>query len=369
MKTSYRKQYLVVCTLRIGDVLLTTPIIRAIREADPAATIDVMVLRGMEGVLEGNPDVDHIRIVPHRAGFLARLKEFSLLWRRYDVALTTVSSDRARWYCFVAGKCAAGLYNAHSAWLSTRLLDKRLLFDDLHTHTVSMGLKVLDLLGVAKQYRVIPPTAGGAIPGALGTKPYVVLHPYPKFSYKMWPQTSWMALAHELRLEGFQVVLTGGPDVEERQYVDAIAQACDAINLCGTLSLAQTADLLAQAILFVGPDTGVTHIAASVGIPTLALFGPSNPVKWGPWPSSHARDESPWHMKGSQRSGNVSLIQGEGACVPCREEGCEKNRYSHSQCLDELSVDTVMREIRQIRAAQSGLSSVPVPAAGANLLP
>jgi heptosyltransferase-3 len=356
MKASYSKQYLVVCTLRIGDVLLTTPVIRAIRETDPAARIDVMVLRGMEGILEGNPDINQILVVPHRAKFFARVMEIFSLWRRYDIALTTVSSDRARWYCFIAGKSSAGLYNPHSAWLSTHLLGKRLMFDDLHTHTVTMGLKVLDLLGLPKQYRVIPPTAGGSIPAVLEQKPYVVLHPFPKFSYKMWPQENWIALALELTLQGVQVVLTGGPDVEERQYVDVIARASHAINLCGTLTLAQTADLLSRTTLFVGPDTGVTHIAASVGIPTIVLFGPSNPVKWGPWPSSHARDESPWYMKGSQRAGNVSLIQGEGECVPCREEGCDKNRYSHSRCLDELSVSTVLREIDRVRAVQSGQS-------------
>jgi len=353
MMTSHSKQYLVVCTLRIGDVLLTTPVIRAIRLADPTARIDVMVLQGMEGVLEGNPDIDQIRIVPHRAGFFARLRELFALWRRYDMALTTVSSDRARWYCFIAGKSSAGLYNTHSAWVSTHLLGKRILFDDLHTHTVTMGLKVLDLLGVAKRYRVIPPTAGGAIPDFLEQKPYVILHPFPKFSYKMWPRENWVALTHELGHQGFQVVLTGGPDIEEQQYVDGIAQVSDAVNLCGKLTLAQTADLLSRATLFVGPDTSVTHIAASVGIPTIALFGPSNPVKWGPWPSNYARDESPWHMKGSQRSGNVSLIQGEGDCVPCRGEGCEKNRLSFSRCLDELSVNSVMREIDHIRAMRS----------------
>ncbi len=348
MTSSYSKRYLVVCTLRIGDVLLTTPVVRAIRLADPAARIDVMVLRGMEGVLEGNPDIDQIKVVPHRAGMFERLKEALTLWRRYDVALTTVSSDRARWYCFVAGRTSVGLYNAHSAWLSTRLLGKRLLFDDIHTHTVTMGLKVLDLLNIPKHYRVIPPTAGGSIPTLLEQGSYAVLHPFPKFSYKMWPRENWITLTHELHRQGFRVALTGGPDAEEMQYVAQIAQAGNAINLCGTLTLAQTADLISRAVLFVGPDTGITHIAASTGTPTIALFGPSNPVKWGPWPSNHIRDESPWRMKGSQQSGNVSLVQGEGDCVPCRGEGCEKHRNSFSRCLDELSVARVNLAIRHL---------------------
>ncbi len=336
------KRYLVVCTLRIGDVLLTTPVIRAIRQHDPSARIDVLVLSGMTGILQGNPDIDRILVTPHRSGFLGRMKELAGLWRRYDVALTTVSSDRARLFCFVAGKTAVGPYNPHSAWLSVRLLKKRVLFDDLRTHTVVMGLKVLDLLGIPRQYQVVPPTAGGAIPAALEGRPYAVLHPYPKFRYKMWPQAHWVALARNLQSRGVAVALSGSSDPEEMRYVNEIAQACDGLNFCGSLSLAEGADMISGSELFVGPDTGVTHIAAATGVPTIALFGPSNPVKWGPWPSVYVGNESPWAMKGSQRVGNVSLIQGEGDCVPCREEGCDKHRDSYSRCLDDLSLARVL---------------------------
>ena len=344
------KRYLVVCTLRIGDVLLTTPVLRAIRQHDPDAWIEVLVLPGMAGILEGNPDIDRIVITPHRTGVLERLKEFGRLWRRYDVALTTVSSDRARWYCFVAGKVSAGPYNPHSAWLSVRLLNRRILFDDLQTHTVCMGLKVLDLLGIPRQYQVIPPSAGGALPAALSGKAYAVLHPFPKFRYKMWPQDHWMRLIGILQQEGLTIALTGSPEPDELAYVSQIARSSEALNLCGQLSLAQIADLIAGARFFVGPDTGITHLAAATGVATVALFGPSNPVKWGPWPTGWQQDASPWILKGSQQWGNVHILQGPGDCVPCREEGCEKRVDSHSDCLDHLELSMVLETLRQLRA-------------------
>jgi len=344
--TQRQKRYLVVCTLRLGDVLLTTPLTHSIRQADPHALIDMLVLKGMEGMLEGNPDIDHVIAVPHRTGLIERLKEFVGLWRRYDVALTTVSSDRARWYCFIAGRQTAGLYNLHSAWASVRLLQHRVLFDDLNTHTLTMGLAVLDLVGLPRHYTVVPPTAGGLIPEQLKGIHYAVLHPYPKFNYKMWTSEGWIALAQSLQQQGLRVVLTGGQDADELHYNRNIAAASSATDLSGRLTLAQTADLLRQAKLFVGPDTSITHMAAAVGIPTLALFGPTNPVKWGPWPATYAEKKSPWSLKGSKQVGNVYLLQGEGECVPCKEEGCEKRVDSFSACLQNLTISTVLNSER-----------------------
>lgn len=334
-------KFLVVCTLRLGDVLLTTPVVRAIKRAHPHAVIDMLVLQGMEGVLEGNPDLRQVITVPHRATFWSRLKELWQLWKKYDTALTTVSSDRARMYCFLASRCSVGSYNPHSFWLSVGLLSRRIPFDDAGTHTLLMGLKLLDLIHLPRVYTVIPPTAGGALPVALPTDDFAVLHPYPKFHYKRWTLSGWIHLARLLRRQGLTVVLTGGSGTEEVAYVQHIAEASGAISLAGQLRLAQTSDLIAQARIFVGPDTGITHLAAALGVPTIALFGPTNPVKWGPWPREYAADASPWAPRGSARCGNVHLIQGEGACVPCHQEGCDRRLDSRSKCLEGIDPQRV----------------------------
>ncbi len=334
-------KFLVVCTLRLGDVLLTTPVARAIKRAHPHAVIDMLVLQGMEGVLEGNPDLRQVITVPHRATFWSRLKELWQLWKQYDIALTTVSSDRARMYCFLGSKCSVGSYNPHSFWLSVGLLSRKIPFDDTGTHTLLMGLKLLDLIQVPRVYTVIPPTAGGGLPAALPTRDFAVLHPYPKFHYKRWTLSGWIYLAQLLQNQGLTVVLTGGSTREEVDYDQQIADASQAINLAGQLRLAQTADLIAKARIFVGPDTGITHLAAALGIPAIALFGPTNPVKWGPWPKDYTRDINPWAMKGSARCGNVQLIQGEGDCVPCHQEGCFRHLESRSKCLEGIDPERV----------------------------
>jgi heptosyltransferase-3 len=122
------------------------------------------------------------------------------------------------------------------------------------------------------------------------------------------------------------------------------------INLAGRMSFAQTACAIAGARLYVGPDTVTTHMAAALGVPTVALFGPSNPVKWGPWPYRFDGASSPWRRVGTQTMGNVELVQGVGACVPCMREGCDQHVASFSDCLRQLPLSTVITAVERALA-------------------
>ena len=120
------------------------------------------------------------------------------------------------------------------------------------------------------------------------------------------------------------------------------------INLAGELSLAQSACPIAGARVFVGPDTVTTHVAAALGVPTVAIYGPSNPVKWCPWPPGRFPGEaSPWRRMGGQSTGNVELVQGVGACVPCMREGCDRHVASASDCLLQLPLAAVTAAIER----------------------
>ena len=345
------KRILLVCTQRIGDVLLATPLARSMKRAWPQAELDMLVFRGTEGVLAGNPDIGRVIAVPRQAALGVRWQELTGLWRRYDLAVSPLPTDRARLYCWAAASRSLGLLRSGgkervkavflSAWRE---------FDDLNSHTVSTGLGLAALLGIEPAFEVVPPGVSAAHLDALlarmptlAGRPYAVLHPFPKFAYKMWTPAAWLALAAWLRQRGLALVFTGGPELAERAYVEGIARAAGGLSLAAGLSLAETAGLIGRAKLYVGPDTAVTHIAAATGTPTIALFGPSNPVKWGPWPKAWASLESPWQRRGSGRQGNVMLIQGVGDCVPCLQEGCAGNVDSRSDCLQNLPADIVIR--------------------------
>lgn len=350
------KRVLVVCTQRIGDVLLATPLARSVKAAWPDAQLDFLVLPGTQGVLEGNPDVNQVLAFPQRASLREKLGQLASLWRRYDLAFAAIPSDRARIFARAAAKTAVGFTTVDEAsWLKRHLLDIAVPFDNMRTHTVSMGLHLAEALGIQAIGRVQPPRVDSERWEECRERlnlqhigRYVVIHPNPKFRYKMWDSTKWIALISWLRQQDYEVLLTGSGDPGEAAYVRDIAgkvpEGCRCLT--GQLSLAETAELLKDARLFVGPDTAVTHLAAATGIPTIALFGPSNPVKWGPWPKDWPAGESPWPFVGSRRQGNVWLIQGPGDCVPCLLEGCDRHLDSDSRCLLDIGVEQVVASVR-----------------------
>jgi heptosyltransferase-3 len=144
-----------------------------------------------------------------------------------------------------------------------------------------------------------------------------------------------------------RVVLTGSNFPDELEYIAQIVRTIPSttVSMAGKLSLAESAALISYARIYVGMDTALTHVAAAVGTPTIALFGPSNPVKWGPWPKGYTEDRNPWRMQGTQMEGNVVLIQGGGDCVPCMEEGCERRLSSLSDCLQNIPAANVIAAI------------------------
>ncbi len=347
---------LVVVTRRIGDVLLATPVLRSVKDAWPHASVDVLVFSGTQGFLMGNPDVHRVLTVPERPGFGEHLRFIAGLWRRYDLALSLLPGDRPTMYAWVAGKQRVGLHETDrkSRW-KRALLDAWVPFDNRETHTVRAHLALLAAIGVAPAANVLASWTREderlveRLLSSLEDAPYAVMHPFPKFRYKMWTEAGWIAVARALDERGLRVVLTGGPEAEERLYVDRIAKHMpDALNLAGKLSIGGTALVVSKAAVYVGPDTAITHAAAALGVPTVALYGPTNPVKWGPWPAGHSADSNPWVRTGSQSLRHVRLVQGAGMCVPCGLEGCERHIASTSDCLTGLPAERVIAAIEDL---------------------
>ena len=349
------RNVLVVVTRRIGDVLLATPVIHSLKCAWPEARIDVLVFEGTQGVIAAGPDINCILTIPERPGTAQHLAFMARLFRRYDLALSLVPGDRPTLYAFLAGRRRAGLLvpTRKEKWKRC-LLDHWVPYQAATKHTLLTHLSILAPLGVTALPEVsVKWHNNDAQRVDLLLKPlddarFIVLHLYPKFNYKKWNAHGWIALASWLTANKLRIVLTGSGDAAELEYVRELARGMNnPLNLAGQLSLSESACVIARAAAYVGPDTALTHMAAALGVKTIALLGPTNPLTWGPWPKTHTALSNPWHALGDQSCGNVLLLQGSAACVPCSNEGCDRHVASYSDCLVNLPPTRVINALQK----------------------
>jgi heptosyltransferase-3 len=338
---------LVVILRRLGDVLLTTPLIRSVKRAYPQASIDALVFTGTEGILAGNPDLAEIITVPQRSSFVDALSLIARLFRRYDLALSTQTGDRPTALAVIAGRQSAGPIEAGGlASALKRFFLSRSYVTDRRQHRLLDILRLADVLGIPSHREVVcPPSAPGS--ELAPRQPYAVIHAAPMFVYKRWTGEGWRMLAAALRERGFVTVSTGA--ASDRAYLDEVWHNANVLRLDGELVWRELTALIAAARVYIGPDTAITHLAAATGIPTVALYGPTDPRLWGPWPLGGF--DPPWQAAGTiQRRGNVWLVQNPLPCLPCQLEGCERRLDSYSQCLDELTAAQVLTAVDQALA-------------------
>lgn len=352
---------LVVVTRQIGDVLLTTPLVHAARQRWPSASVDVLGFEGTLGMLEGNPDVHQAIGMPARPGVAGALRWIRRLWRRYDLALVADGGDRAHLLGWIAARRRSGLLpeEGRSNWWKRRLLAHAVpaAGDRGAVHVVQ---EKLALLGPWRQEAtaapaVIPPSPL-PLPADLDaaiTAGAVVVHAPSMWDYKQWPVSHFARVIEGLVASGRQVVLTGSGSERDQAclaQLRPLLPSSGVIDTSGRLGFRQLAALFQRAGLYVGPDTSVSHLAAACGVQVLAVFGPTNPMRWAPWP---ARAEAPiqWVKAADrQHAGNVTLLQADLPCVPCGRAGCEDHRASRSDCLPAIGPERVLAEAQRLLA-------------------
>ena len=373
------KKVLFIATRQIGDVLVTTPLIQQARELWPEAEFHFLGYRGKLDMLKGNPNIAELIETSDRPGFGEYLSLFNRLFQRYDLAIVTQPSDRAYFYGLVAAFRRVGVLGGHPQGLSEQDKAKKSKNDKqnawkkaicLHTvdvdyfgqHVITEKLRLLEVFYknvqdlFSKPISVVPP-AGEALTPVIASQlrsPYVVVHPGPLTAYKRWPLAYWQTLVTWLTQQGWQVVLSASPAKQDLQLNQDIVSLLDeatrenVVDVAGKLSIPQARSLIQGAHLYIGVDTSITHLAAACNIPTVALFGPTPPSNFGPWPNGFI-GKQPYQLRArTQTVGNVTILQGPGECVPCRKAGCEDRPDSRSECLDLLEPNQVIEAIEKI---------------------
>jgi len=373
--SAYKPQkVLFIATRQIGDVLVTTPLISKARELWPDAEFHFLGYRGKLEMLKGNPDITELIESSDRPRLPEYLSLFNRLFQRYDLAIVTQPSDRAYLYGLLAAFRRVGVISGHpqgvgdadrkterqNAWKKAICIHT-VNVDYFKQHVIIEKLRLLEVFYkdakdlFSKPIVVTPPKDESLTPVIASQlqSPYVVVHPGPLTAYKRWPLSYWQILITWLVSQGWQVVLSASPAKQDLQLNQDILSLLDentrqkVIDTAGKLSIPQAASLIRDALLYVGVDTSITHLAAACNTKTIALFGPTPPTNFGPWPNGFIGTE-PYALRArTQSNGYVTILQGPGECVPCRKAGCDDHPNSLSECLDLLEPAQVIAAIEQ----------------------
>lgn len=330
----------------LGDVLMSTPGLRAIRRRFPDAEIKIVVGEWSRAVLENNPNVDEI-IVYNSSRYARGGYRSHRLW---DVrrSLGNWSPDlviglRDDWWTIIesmftrTSRVDRGRVQLRE-WFARRRggRDKRHETDLIRETLLPLGIEPTEVDRLDYHVSDIERTWAAKVVREHGlTLPFAVFHPGASTRFKEWPLERFAQVAREVaERDGVRLVLIGSPDeVERSARLAALLSDLNPVDLSGRMGLRQTAALLEHAVLYLGADGGMMHIATALGVPTVGLFGPG-----------YYRT---FHPIGT----NVVAISHLFPCSPCSQQSCVR---PHDNCMDAITVEEVLEQT-ELLLAQAGL--------------
>jgi heptosyltransferase-3 len=280
----------------IGDVLMMTPVLRALRETFPDARITAVVNSGTEAMLAHNPHVDEVLAYRRDAGFWSEIAFARELRRRgFDLTIAFTEGQRTAWYSVLCGAhYRLGVDKKRKRprhWAYNIPLHPVGQMHEVETHFAMLANAGVTLRSPkpGPLCLVVPEDARAWAREKLAPlRParIVHMHPVSRWLWKCWEGASMAAIIDWLQAErGARVAVTSGPADREREAARAIVAQCRTSPLFfeGNISLSQTAAISAESDGYFGVDTAPMHMAAAVGVPVVALFGPTHAENWGPW--------------------------------------------------------------------------------------
>ena len=311
------ERILLVRLRRIGDVVMTTPAVRSLRERFPHAHITYLVEEPYRDLVEGNPDLDEVLVYPRRLGVWAFLKRMrSLRNQTFDLLIDFHGGPRAFWITLFSGaryKVGHRLKYKHRFYTLTIPRES----GSGLTHSVENHFNLVKAAGVTTDTipdLILPPSRKGdkaRIKGmlaerGLSEKEYFVLHIGAGNRFRDWGLDNLAQLLQGLnQMPDSAVVLIGGPEDRPRASTLEEIHPARIFSLAGQLNLREVRDLIEGAVLYLGPDSGPMHLAASTQTPIVAFFGPTLPAHFAPWKA------------------RALLLEKDYECRPCRQRKCQ----------------------------------------------
>lgn len=340
------ERVLVIRLRSIGDTVLATPSLFALRRFLPRARIDVLLEVWVAPVLEGFEHVDNVlTLKAHSTASRARVIR-QLRAARYDVTFNLHGGTTATFLTRASGAThRVGYASYRYKRLHNHLAPSPLLlWGRERAHSVEQQLALLGWTGVPVTDR--PPTqlavteqAAASVDARIRAKgldqstPLAMIHPAAAFQTKEWAVQKFAETANQIAQRGFNIVAVTAP--QEAHIARELAQLSSIrIATFTDLSLPEVSALAARAKLFVGNDSGIAHMAAAVGTPAVVVFGSSNVAHWRPWAKAPAE-----------------IVREEMDCQPCHGYFCEK--FAQPECIKRVPVDRVMAAVDRILQAIS----------------
>lgn len=338
MKVSFAqapRNILIVKPSAIGDVVHTLPILNLLRRQFPQAKISWLITPACAGLLDGHSMVDEV-ILFERKRFahswrnLAALRDLvsfakDLSARQFDLAIDLQGLFRSAWITWqTRAPVRVGFANAREfAWAA---YTHRVPIRNLEQHAVERYLTLTESLGCPRSPVEFPFATNDAdrefVRDLLGSEePYALLIPGTNWPTKRWPVERFAELVTPLREHyGLRSIAAGAPN-----EVELAAKITGARNLAGKTNLRQLTALIEGARLIICNDSGPMHLAAALRKPMVACFGPTNPIRTGPYEQMQ------------------SVLRIDIPCSPCYSRKC-----SHQSCLQWLKTQDVLDQTGSI---------------------
>ena len=336
------RSILVVRLRSIGDTVLTTPSLFALKRFLPHARVDILLEDWVAPLLEGFQYVDRIIALKRgsataRAGVARQIRAAG-----YDVVYNLHGGTTATLLTRASGaRHRVGYSSYQYGRLHNHLApSSSFLWRRDQTHSVEQQLALLGWTGVPVTDR--PATCLAVTDNAVASistrlraagldqtgTPLAVIHPAAAFETKQWATERFAQVAENLASRGFAIVAITAST--EAHVADGLTRyATVPVTAFTDLSLPEVAALLSRARLFVGNDSGIAHMAAAVGAPSVVVFGSSNTAHWRPW--AHAAAE---------------VVVEEMECQPCHGYFCEK--FEQPECIKRVPVDRALSSIDRV---------------------
>jgi lipopolysaccharide heptosyltransferase II len=330
------ERLLIVQTAFLGDVVLSTPLIQALRKELPAAYLAALVRPAAAPLLEGLPGLDEV--LTDRPGDRGAAPQADLVQelrrRRFDAAVSPSRSVRVG-LLLRAARIARriGYRLAFNRWFYTDLVERQ-----EGVHTVVRESALLGPLGIHDIEPRLAVARAERLPAlieALFRAPArhrVVLAPGTNWATKRWPAEYFAAVANAMAARQAQVLLVGSP-AEAAAVLEVARRAPAAVNLSGQTTLPQLAALMARCDAVVCNDSGPAHIAGAAGTPVVQIYGATTPG-----------------MGYAPLDPRSRIVETFLPCRPCGRHATNTCPESHFRCLRDLTPDRVLAALEEVLA-------------------